>query len=121
MRLQEVVDRLGLEVLTGRESLGAVVSGGYVGDLLSDVIANGQPGNIWITFQAHENVIAVATLREFSAVVLINGRKLEASTLMRAREEKIPVLGSDRTAFEIVGELFAMGVQAGRNTQDVQG
>lgn len=121
MRLQEVVDRLGLEVLTGRESLDAEVSGGYVGDLLSDVMANGQPGNIWITFQAHENVIAVATLGEFSAVLLINGRKLEASTRARAQEENIPVLASDRTAFEIAGELFAMGVHAGRNTQDFQG
>ena len=44
MNLGEIAQKLRLEVKTGIQSLSNEVRGGYVSDLMSDVIANAQKG-----------------------------------------------------------------------------
>ncbi|HEX2998950.1 MAG TPA: serine kinase, partial [Armatimonadota bacterium] len=63
MQLSQVVETLKLRALTPLSE--SEVSGGYASDLLSDVLANGQEGDLWITIQAHRNVAAVAGLKGF--------------------------------------------------------
>lgn len=62
MKLKEVVEKLNLEVKTGLDRLDNEVTGGYAGDLLSDILANGKEGNLWITLQIHQNIVAVASV-----------------------------------------------------------
>ena len=64
MKISEIVNRLNLKVVAGADGLGAEVTGGYVSDLLSDVIGHAAEGNIWITLQTHQNIVAVASLKE---------------------------------------------------------
>ena len=64
MTLKNIIDKLDLKVLTTSQTLDAITpQGGYASDLLSCVVAGAQPGNLWITLQAHMNVVAVAALR----------------------------------------------------------
>ena len=49
MKLSEIVEKLSLDVKTVNDSLTQEVTGVYVSDLLSDVMANSKDGNIWIT------------------------------------------------------------------------
>lgn len=111
MKVRDVVEKLELKVLAGDAGLQGEVTGGYASDLLSDVIAHSQAGNVWVTLQAHRNVIAVATLKELAAVVLVAGRMPEPDTLAKAREEKVVVLASPLPAFELVGQLYQMGIR----------
>jgi len=108
MRLKEIIERLKLEVLAGQEKLNVDVSGGYTSDLLSDVMANSKEGYLWITFQAHLNIIAVAKLKNLAGIVLVNNRKPEEDTLKKAEEEGIPLLTTWETAFKISGKLFQL-------------
>ena len=64
MKVQELVDKLGLKVLAGAQGLDREIDGCYISDLLSDVMGNAMEGNIWITLQTHKNVMAVASLKE---------------------------------------------------------
>jgi predicted transcriptional regulator len=111
MTIREVVDSSPLEILAGAEGLDKEVTGGYASDLLSDVIANSRAGNLWVTMQTHRNIIAVATLKELAAVVLVNGRTPDPETLEKAREEKAVLLGSRLSTFELVGRLYRMGIR----------
>jgi predicted transcriptional regulator len=111
MMVREAAETLGLEVLTESEGLEREITGGYASDLLSDVMAHSQAGNLWVTLQTHRNVIAVATLKDLAAVVLVNGREPDAETLTAARQEKVPVLASQLPAFELVGRLYQMGIR----------
>jgi len=111
MTIQEVVDSLHLEILGQYDGLDQEITGGYASDLLSDVIAHSKAGNLWITMQTHRNIVAVATLKELAAVVLVNGRTPDPETLEKAREERIIVLGSRLPAFELVGRLYQMGIR----------
>jgi len=111
MTLREIAEKLELDVLAEAPGLDRQVTGGYVSDLLSDVIAHGRPGNLWVTLQTHRNVLAVASLKELAGVVLVNGRRPDAETLAQAREERIALLASRLPAFELVGRLYELGVR----------
>ena len=111
MTVREVVDSSHLEILAQHDGLDAEITGGYASDLLSDVIAHSKAGNLWITMQTHRNIIAVATLKDLAAVVLVNGRAPDPETLEKAREERVVLLGSRLPAFELVGKLYQMGIR----------
>ena len=110
MLLKDIVDTLNLEVITGRECLDAEVTHGYSSDLMSDVIANSQKGDIWVTLQVHLNIVAVATMKQLAGIILINGRRPEDETTQRAKEEKLPILVSELPAFELIGRLYQLGI-----------
>ncbi len=105
-----MIHSLGLSISCAGASLNQEVSGGYAGDLLSDVIAHSQQGQVWVTIQVHANVVAVAALKEHAAILIVNGRVPAAETLARAAEEKVTILASGLTAFETVGRLYELGV-----------
>ena len=111
MKLADLVDTLGLDVRCARGNLGNEVSGGYASDLLSDVIAKGSPGDLWITLQVHQNIVAVASMKDLAGIVLVNGREPEEDTVQKAETEGIPVLVSKLPTFELVGRLYHLGVR----------
>ena len=112
MKLKEIVEALSLEVKSGADKLDNEITGGYVSDLLSDVLAHSREGNIWITLQIHHNIVAVASTKGLSGIVLINGRVPEEDTIRKAEEEQIPMLVSALPAFEVVGRLYSMGISS---------
>ncbi len=108
MKLNEIIDKLKLNVLTPEEKLDKEVRGGYTSDLLSDVIANSKEGSLWITLQTHQNIIAVAKLKDLAGIIIVNNREPEEETLKKAGEEHVPLMVSGGTAFEISGKLFGL-------------
>ncbi len=108
MKLREIVGKLDMEVKLESSDLEKEVNGGYASDLLSDVMANSNKGNLWITLQIHQNIVAVATLKELAGIVLVNGREPEEDTLKKAEEENIPILVTKLPAFEVIGRLYAL-------------
>lgn len=108
MKLKDIVERLELEVLTETASLDIDIRGGYASDLLSDVIANSREGDLWITLQTHQNVIAVAKLKDLCGILLIGGRKPDPATLAKAEEENVPVVGTTGRTFETSGKIYGM-------------
>lgn len=110
MKLKEVVEKLGLEIKTAADRLDNEVTGGYASDLLSDVIANSKEGDLWITLQIHQNIVAVASMKDLSGIVLINSREPDEDTLEKANKENIPIVMGAMTAFDLAGQLYAMGI-----------
>jgi hypothetical protein len=108
MKLKEIVDNLQLQVLVGQERLDTEVTGGYTSDLLSDVMANSKGKNLWITLQTHENIVAVAKLRDLAGIIIINNRRPDEETLKRAKDERVTLLASGETAFSITGKLYGL-------------
>jgi len=111
MKLQEIVNSLSLDVKTPGMDLNREVTGGYASDLLSDVIGNAKEGFIWITLQVHLNIVAVASLKGLSGIILVNNRVPDEDTLKKASEEKIPIMTSPLPAFELVGRLYFLGLR----------
>ena len=106
MKVSELVKELNLKVFSGKEGLDREITGGYVSDLLSDVMGHADAGKVWITLQTHKNVIAIASLKELAAVILVKGHQPEPDMLAQANIEEIPVLGTEEEAFEISGKTY---------------
>ena len=108
MKIKDITEKLQLKALAGQENLDADVTGGYTSDLLSDVIANSNEGNIWITLQIHQNIIAVAKLKDLAGIIIVNNREPDEDTLKKANEENVPILSSQDMAFEVSGKLYEL-------------
>jgi hypothetical protein len=108
MKLDLIVKSLDLAVRSGSQNLTSEVNGGYVGDLLSDVIANGKQGNIWITRQIHQNIVAVATLKELAGIILVDNNEPARETLEKAIQEGVPVMVSKLPGFETAGRIYQL-------------
>jgi serine kinase of HPr protein (carbohydrate metabolism regulator) len=111
MKLRELVKDLNLNVLVGKKLLNKDVTGGYAGDMLSDVLANSKKGNIWVTMQMHPNILAVASSKDLSGIIITNGRMPESETLEKAEAKKIPILTSPLSTYKIVGRLNELGIE----------
>ncbi len=110
MKVKDLVDKFELEVVAGEAGLDKEVEGGHCGDLLSEVMANAIVGCIWLTVQGHQNIVAVAVLREMVAIVITGGGKPDAETIDKATRENIALLTYPGSAFELSGMFYSEGI-----------
>lgn len=108
MKVSELAEKLSLQVLSNHEGLGRNIRGGYVSDMLSDVMANSSPGNIWITLQTHPNIVAVAHLKDLSGIIIVGNRQPEEETLKKAASEGITIMQTAMAAFETAGRVHKL-------------
>ena len=108
MTVADLIRELGLEVFCAGGGLDAVVEGGYTSDLLSDVMGHADSGRVWITLQAHKNVVAIASLKDLAAVIIVKGFKPDPETLELASREGVVLLGSAEQEFELSGKIYAL-------------
>lgn len=104
---------MNLTVLTTpREFSQIEPSAGYTSDLLSCVMAGAPHHGIWVTLQAHANIVAVAALLDQSAVIITEGATPDPATIAKANEEEITLLSTEKPTFYIVGKLWEMGLRS---------
>jgi hypothetical protein len=104
----DLVKEFGLKVFSGADRLRVPVKGAYSSDLLSDVMGKAVAGDLWITMQTHRNVIAVASLKELAAIVIVNGGQPEADTVASATSEGVILLGTKEGSFATCGKLYKL-------------
>ncbi len=110
MRLSEIIESVPLKVEVDSD-LEREVTGGYIGDLLSQVMAQAKNGNIWITIQGHQNIIAVAALLNLSGIIIASGVAPAQNMLEKAREEGINIFTSKANSYQLACQLHSAGVK----------
>ncbi len=118
MKLRQIVEKFNLEVRCNAANLDVEVNNGYVSDLLSDVLANSEENDLWITLQIHPNIVAIASMKGLSGIVIINGREPEEETAKKAEEKDVTIMVSQMTAFELSGKLYALGLSGTKNDNE---
>lgn len=108
MKVSDLVEKLDLKVVSGAKGLDREVSGAYVSDLLSDVMGNARENQVWITLQVHQNVMAIASLKDMAAVILVKGLTANPSTIEHSNEEQIPILSTTLSTFDVTGKLYQL-------------
>ena len=94
MTVREIAEKLNLRVFSGAEGLDKEVTGGYVSDLLSDVMGFAKDGSVWVA------------LKELAAVIIVKGFEPEDDAREVSDEEGIPILGSSEQTFELAGKIY---------------
>jgi len=106
MKVSDLIREFDLNIFSGVQGTSNEVSGGYVSDLLSDVMGFAREGQVWITLQTHQNTVAVASLKDLAAIILVKGLQPDQGTVDHSNTEGIPVLGTHMETFEMAGKLF---------------
>jgi predicted transcriptional regulator len=68
----------------------------------------GKEGNLWITRQTHQNIVAVASLKDLAGIVLVQGKEPDADALEKASKEGIPILVTELSSFNVAGKLYTL-------------
>jgi hypothetical protein len=112
MDLAQIINQLDLAVLTENKDFTLIKpSGGYTSDLLSCVMAGAPHQGIWVTLQAHANIIAVAVLLELSAVIITEGAMPDKNVIDKANQEGVTLLSTEQSSFYVVGHLWELGIR----------
>lgn len=110
MTVQEIVMILQANVMAGATNIENEISGGYASDLLSNVMSQGEIGNVWVTMHGHQNIVAVASLLGLSAVIIAGNIQPDMEAVTKANAEAIPLLTTKLPVFEVVGLLYSKGI-----------
>jgi hypothetical protein len=114
MNLAHLVTLIDGTLIGPAGAAGQEIRGGYASDLLSDVMANAQDGDAWVTMQRHVNTVAVAQLKNLAAIVVVNGRQPEFDMAARAAEHDVAVVTTPLAAFDVAGRLYGAGLRGRR-------
>ena len=106
MNASELIKELNAKLVTNDDTLENEYSGIYVGDLLSNVMANVQEDNLLITIMCNLNTIAVASLRDVPIIVFCENKKATDEMIDKANELNIAILETSLPAAEVVIKTY---------------
>ena len=105
MNVQNLIDKLNLEVICDGGALETSIDGCYATDLLSLAMANVQKSNVWITVQTNMNILGIAALSESACIIIAQKMNIAQSVIEKAKEENICILRSDMPVYELCLEI----------------
>ncbi|MCC6133083.1 MAG: hypothetical protein IT186_24395 [Acidobacteria bacterium] len=109
MKVQELAERL--ELVAATKLFDRDVTGVYISDMVSDVIANAKAGDLLVTAQAHANVIAAANLVDTCAIVITQGKPLGEDVVKMAEKAEISVFTTALNRWQVATKLYEAGVR----------
>ncbi|MBU8923424.1 MAG: serine kinase [Bacteroidales bacterium] len=108
MTVKELVEKTSLKSLIEFDD--REISGVFVSDMVSDVMAGAKSGNIWLTIQTHKSIIPAANLVDVSAVIITSGKAIPKETVDLASKHGIALLSTELPTFEIIGKFYGLGL-----------
>ena len=113
LTLAHIIQALNLTVMTKPADFSRVIpEGGYTSDLLSCVMAGAMHQGVWVTLQAHINIVAVAALLDLAAIIITEDALPDPATVEKANQEGIVLLSTPKPTFFVVGKLWEMGLRS---------
>ncbi len=112
MTVKDLADKLGLKVLNQLHD--KEIDGVFISDMLSDVMAGGKAGNVWVTVQTHKNVIAAANLVDIAAIIIARGKNVPEDTIQMADRVGLTLFSTDLDTYQIAVKLYEAGLKPGQ-------
>lgn len=112
MKLREIVDLLGAEVLAGNNLIDKIdVEYCFSADLMSDVLGRAHENGILMTGLTNPQAVRTADIAEIKAVCIVRGKQPEPDTVALAGQKDIPLFVTKLTMFESCGILYMKGLR----------
>jgi predicted transcriptional regulator len=109
MKVQQIIDTLELKSIT--KVFDKDVSGVYISDMVSDIIANAKAGHLLVTVQIHNNVIAAANLVDLSAIIVTQGKLPSEDVVKMAEKAQIAILSTSLNRWQVATKLYEAGIR----------
>ena len=109
MKMQEIADKLELEKLT--PVFDSDVTGVYISDMVSDVIANAKAGSLLVTVQVHANALAAANLVDICGIVVAQGKRPADDVIRMAVKAEISIFSTALSRWQVATKLYEAGLR----------
>jgi predicted transcriptional regulator len=111
MKLSEIARKLELKAVGQSDLESKDITGVYISDMVSDIIANAKAGNLLVTIQIHNNVIAAANLVDISGILVTQGKQPAPEVVKMAEKAAIPILSTEMNGWQVMTKLYEAGVR----------
>jgi predicted transcriptional regulator len=109
MKLNDLAAKLELKIAT--RTFEKEVTGVYISDMVSDVMANAKAGNLLVTVQIHNNVIAAANLVDMCGIVVTQGKQPTDDVVKMAEKAEIPIYVTTLNRWQMATRLYEAGIR----------
>lgn len=110
MKIKEIKELLGAELLCGEELLENEVYSACCSDMMSDVLAYVKDQGVLLTGLVNSQVIRTASMMDMVCVVFIRSKNPSLDMIELARECGMVIMKSSRRAYEACGILYSAGL-----------
>lgn len=110
MTLNEIKGLLDADVICGEEHLDIEIEFAGGSDMMSDVLAFGQPGILLLTGLSNNQSVRTANIIEAKAIIYVRGKKPDEAGIELAKEKGIPLLSTQLMMYETCGILYNEGL-----------
>ena len=115
MKICEIRDLLGAELLCGEENLEAQVYSACSSDMMSDVLAYVKDQAVLLTGLVNPQVIRTAEMMDMRCVVFVRSKNPSEEMVELARDSGIVVMRTGLRMFEACGILYSAGLGVNRD------
>lgn len=110
MKIRDLINHKDFKLISNTELLDKNIAGVECCDLLSWVMANGKEDEAWITVQIHSNIVAVATLLDFSCIIVPENIQVDSEVIEKANDEDVAIISTELDAYGIFKVLYENGI-----------
>lgn len=111
MKINEIAEILGAEILTDFSNDNTDIIYGFASDLMSDVLAYANSETLLVTGLNNSQVIRTAEMMDINTVLFVRGKKPSKEILDLATENLVTVLATNYTMFKTCGLLVLKGMK----------
>ena len=110
MTLREIQKILDAELICGENRLDIEIRSAGGSDLMSDVLAFGEPGLLLLTGLTNVQSVRTAEIIDAKAVVYVRGKRPQEGGIELAKEKGIPLLSTKYMMYKACGLLYSAGL-----------
>ena len=110
MKISEIRDLLGAELLCGEESLDHEVYSACCSDMMSDVLAFVKDQGVLLTGLVNPQVIRTAEMMDMVCVVFVRSKSPSEEMIRLAKESDMVILKTKKRMYEACGRLYVGGL-----------
>ena len=110
MKIREIAQLLGAEVLCSEDHLDREVYSACGSDMMSDVLAYVKDQAVLITGLTNPQVIRTAEMMDMVCIVFVRNKRPTEEMLRLAQEHGMVVMATQMRMYEACGTLYAAGL-----------
>lgn len=110
LKIREVKDLLGAELVNGSERLEEEVYSAFGSDMMSEVLAYVQDQGVLLTGLVNEQIIRTAAMMNMSCIIMVRGKQPSNEMIKMANENDVVLLLTPLTLYEASGILYTNGL-----------
>jgi len=119
MKIAEIKDLLGAELLCGEDYMEHEVYSACCSDMMSDVLAYVKDQGVLVTGLVNPQVIRTASMMDMVCIVFVRSKAPSEEMVELAEECGIVVMKSSLRAYEACGLLYTSGLTGNKGDENV--